>query len=309
MDAARYLVRPERWEGLPLPWGEVFGREAPLAVEIGFGNGEFLAEASVRQRDWNWVGFETSLTCVAKAGRKLALAGARHVRLALVDGRFGLRELFPDESVHQVFLHFPCPWPKRSHADRRVVEPGFVQTLAAVLVPGGGFRLVTDVFSYAEEAGEHLRGAGFRVEGPAELPEGGPGSRYEAKWRRQGRPIWALQAARGPKGSTLRIAEGAMPHVRIGRSIALEDGRRVVGLKEAWPGGAFVVKEAYGSPDGRVVLLRAFATDGGFEQQYFITVVPDGEGALVKLDGATVPFRTPAVKRSVAAVGAALEGR
>lgn len=307
MDAARYLVAPERWERLPADWGAVFGREAALAVEIGFGNGEFLAEASVREPDWNWVGFETSLTCVAKAGRKLAGAGAEHVRLALVDGRFALRELFPDESVGRVFLHFPCPWPKRSHAGRRVVEPSFVRTLAAVLVPGGWFRLVTDDLPYAEEAAEHLRAAGFRVGGPGELPDRGPGSRYEAKWRRQGRAIWGLEAVRGPKGSTLRIAEGAMPHVWIGKGVTLDDARRLVGLKEAWPGGAFVVKEAYGSPDGRVVLLRAFASDGGFEQQYFLAVVPDGEGALVKLDGATLPFRTPAVKRSVAAVGAALE--
>ncbi len=308
MDVARYLVYPERWEEIPPDWEALFVRAAPLAVEIGFGNGEFLAGASQEQSDWNWVGFETSLTCVTKAGRKLARAGAEHVRLALADGRFALREIFSDESVRRVFVHFPCPWPKRSHAERRVMDEAFAQTLAAVLIPGGVFELTTDVLVYAADAATDLRAAGFDLSGPVELTTVGPGSRYEAKWRREGRRIWRLQAERGPKGSTLRVAEGTMPHVRISRLVTPDALSALVGLKETWPGGAFVVKDAYAASHGGAALLRAFATDDGFDQQYLIAVVRDGEGAMVKLDGAAVPFRTPAVKRSVAAVAAALEG-
>lgn len=309
MDFARFLVFPERWEELPADWGGVFGRSAPLAVEIGFGNGEYLAAAARERPDWNWVGFETSLTCVVKAGRKLALVGAEHVRLALADGRFGLRELFLDESVDRVFVHFPCPWPKRSHADRRVMDEDFAQTLATVLAPGGAFELTTDVLVYAEDAVVDLAATGFRAAGPEELCSTGPGSRYEAKWRREGRQIWRLRAERGRKGSTLRIAEGTMPHVRIAKTLNPDAVVGLVGLEETWPGGAFVIKAAYLAPDAGAALLRAFATDDGFEQQYLLAVVRAGEGTLVKLDGATVPFRTPAVKRSVAAVAAALEER
>lgn len=308
MDVACYLVYPERWEEIPPSWDRLFGRAAPLAVEIGFGNGEFLAQVSEEQPDWNWVGFETSLTCVTKAGRKLARAGSEHVCLALADGRFALRELFPDGKVDRVFVHFPCPWPKRSHSERRVMDEDFAGTLATVLAPGGRFELTTDVLVYAEDAAEDLRTAGFDVPGPVELTAVGPGSRYEAKWRREGRRIWRLRAERGSKGSTLRIAEGTMPHVRISKSANPDALVALVGLKQTWPDGAFVVKDAYLEPHGNAALLRAFATDDGFEQQYLIAVVRDGDGAMVKLDGAAVPFRTPAVKRSVAAVAAALEG-
>ena len=307
MDCARYLVHPERWDHLPADWAALFGRAGPLAVEIGFGNGESLAEAAHTSPEWNWVGFETSLTCVSKAGRKLALAGAEHARLALADGRFALRELFPDEVVDRVFVHFPCPWPKRSHAERRVMDEDFAGTLATVLAPGGRFELTTDVLVYAEDAAEDLRAAGFDHPGPVELDTAGPGSRYEAKWRREGRRIWRLRAERGPKGSTLRIAEGTMPHVRILRSVTTDAVAGLVGLKETWAGGAFVVKAVYLAPHGGSALLRAFATDDGFEQQYFIAVVRDEGGAMAKLDGAAVPFRTPSVKRSVATVAAALE--
>ncbi|MBC7220217.1 tRNA (guanosine(46)-N7)-methyltransferase TrmB [Candidatus Bipolaricaulota bacterium] len=309
VDFAPYLVRPERWEEIPPDWAALFGRAAPLAVEIGFGNGEFLAEAARARSEVNWVGFETSLTCVVKAGRKLALAGVAHVRLALADGRFALRELFPDETVNRVFVHFPCPWPKRSHAARRVMDAEFAQTLATVLAPGGRCELITDVLRYAEDAAADLERAGFRIVGP-QVGAAGPGTRYEAKWREQGRPIWRLVAERGAKGSTLRIAEGTMPHVRIDRPVTAEAVAKLVGLKETWPGGAFVVKDAYVAPDGGTVLLRAFATDEGFEQQYLVAVRRGAEETLVKLDGAAVPFRTGAVKRSVAAIAAALkEGR
>ena len=309
VDFATYLVRPERWEEIPPDWTVLFGRAGPLGVEIGFGNGEFLTGAAQEHSEWNWIGFETSLTCVVKAGRKLGRAGAAHVRLALADGRFALRELFADESVARVFVHFPCPWPKRSHAERRVVDADFARTLATVLAPGGRFDLTTDVLLYAQDAGRHLAQAGFRVSGPEGLASSGPGSRYEAKWRRQGRPIWRLVAERGTKGSTLRIAEGAMPHAWVRRTVTPDAVAKLVGLKETWPGGAFVVKDAYVAPDGDSVLLRAFATDGGFEQQYLLAVVRNDGGTMVKLDGAAVPFRTPAVKRSVAAVAAALEER
>lgn len=307
VDCARYLVQPKCWEEIPSDWASEFGRTAPLAVEIGFGNGEFLAEMSRTRPGVNWVGFETSLTCVTKAGRKLARAGAEHVRLALADGRFALRELFPDERVSRVYVHFPCPWPKRSHADRRVMDDDFARTLATVLAPGGMFELTTDVLVYAKDAAGDLAEAGFRITGPEALVSSGPGSRYEAKWRRQGREIWRLVAERGPKGSTLRIAEGTMPHVRIAKSVTPDEIERLVGRKEAWPGGAFVIKDVYLAPDGGFALLRAFATDEGFEQQYLLAAVREEGGTMVKLDGAAVPFRTPAVKRSVAAVAAALE--
>lgn len=306
MGFVRYLVRPERWERIPPEWGAVFGRPGPLAVEIGFGNGEFLAEAACAEPGLNWVGFETSLTCVVKAGRKLAGVGAVHVRLALAEGRFALRELFSDEAVDRVVVHFPCPWPKRSHAARRVMDDTFAQTLATVLSPGGRFELTTDVLRYAEDAAATLEGEGFRIAGPKVMDGTGPGTRYEAKWRREGRPIWSLRAERGRKGSTLRVAEGTMPHVRIERAVTPVALAQLVGMKETWPGGAFVIKEIYLSPDGRA-LLRAFASDEGFEQQYLVAVMSGAEGTLVKLDGAVVPFRTPAVKRSVAAVAAALE--
>ena len=98
-----------------------------------------------------------------------------------------------------------------------------------------------------------------------------------------------------------------MPHARVKGYIDRAALRSLAGLKETWPGGAFVIKEVFLSPNGDEALLRTYATDSGFQQHFLVAVVREPDGWMVKLDGATVPFRTPAVKRAVAAVAAALE--
>ncbi|MEN3009997.1 MAG: tRNA (guanosine(46)-N7)-methyltransferase TrmB [Candidatus Bipolaricaulaceae bacterium] len=301
MDFAPYLIQPARWEELPPRWEEVFLRRAPLAVEIGFGNGEFLAEMAQKHPDWNWVGFETSLTCIVKTGRKLRLGGVGNVRLALLDGKFGLRELFLDGSVTRVFVNFPCPWPKARHAERRLVDGAFAQALAAVLEEGGEFQLVTDALWYAEEAAQHLGGAGLAVAGPSPL-SGGPGTRYERKWRARGLTIWRVLARKVRPGTTPRIAEGNMPHAKVPVEFRPERLQQLAGVKETWEGGAVVLKEVFFAAQGETALIRAFATDHDFLQQFFLLVAKTPEGLIVQLDGATVPFRTPAVKRAVALV-------
>ncbi len=307
MEFSKYLIHPERWEELPPRWEEIFGREAPLSVEVGFGNGEFLAEMAKIHADWNWVGFETSLTCITKTGRKLARAGVDNVRVALLDGKFALRELFGDRSVHRVYVNFPCPWPKSRHAERRLVDDRFSQALAAVLAPLGEFHLVTDALWYAEEAKGHLVRAGLQVEGPEPLLEGGPGTRYERKWRARGLSIWRLVAKAAQPGKVQRIAEGAMPHAKVAVPFSPEKVAILSGLKETWAEGAFVVKEVFLSPRRNGAILRVFSSDQGFAQHFFLSVSEYQGGLIVQLDSATVPFRTPAVKRAVAAVARALE--
>ncbi|MGC9529529.1 MAG: tRNA (guanosine(46)-N7)-methyltransferase TrmB [Candidatus Bipolaricaulaceae bacterium] len=304
----RYFIRPETWTRLPGPWGAVFGRRAPLAVEIGFGNGEFLVRTAQQRPDWDFVGLELALTCLVKAGAKLAEAGVANVRLAKVDGRFALRELFWPGQLVRVYANFPCPWPKARHSDRRLVDGELARTLAHVLAPGGVFELTTDVDWYADRAAAALRAGGwFELEGPAPAGEGSTGTRYERKWRGQGRPIFHLAAVRVAAAEVRCIAEGEMPHAYVHREVSGEDIEALAGIKESWPGAAFVIKEAYLAPGGQGGLLRAFAADQGLHQHYFLAVSRGRRGWIVKLDGAATPFRTPAVKRSVAAAAAALE--
>ena len=304
---ARYLIEPRLFAGLPPRWDAVFGRNAPLIVEIGFGNGEFLAEEAAKHPEFDYVGFELTLTCIEKACRKFHGLGLDNVRVVRLDGRFGLRELFPDASVREVIVNFPCPWPKARHAERRLVNEEFARTLAAVLEQGGRFQLTTDALFFAEEARDNLAATGsFSLEGPYEV-EGEPRTRYERKWRSRGLKIYRLVAEKRGHIPVERIAEGKMPHVRLAGELSVEEVLKAVGLKEVWGERAFVIKEGFLAPGGGEVLLRVFATDGDFQQQFFISVSRDRKGWIVQLDSATVPFRTPAVKRAVYSVAEHLQ--
>lgn len=275
-------------------------------MEIGFGNGEFLVRMAQSHRDWHWVGLETSLTCGVKTGKKLAQARLPNVRLIILEGEFGLRELFPDGSVERVYVNFPCPWPKSRHAHRRLVDEEFARILSAILAPSGEFHLVTDARWYAEEAQAKLAQAGLIVEGPEPL-EAGPQTRYERKWRAQGLSVWRLLARPQNPSKVRRISEGSMPHAKVGVPFSPERIAGLAGLKEVWPEGAFVVKEVFFSPTENKAILRVFANDQGFSQHFFLAVAEHEDGVMVQLDSAAVPFRTPAVKRAVAAVAQALE--
>ncbi len=302
------VLRPQEWDTLPADWTAVFGRSAPLAVEVGFGNGEFLVREALARTEWDFVGFDVTLTCVENAAQRVARAGLGNLRLVKLDGRFGLRELFSEGSVHLVYVNFPCPWPKARHADRRIFRDEFVSTLAAVLVQGGEVQLVTDDDWYARQAKEELEsGRLFSAVGPQLLADGGPDTRYEHKWRLQGRDIWEVRGSCEASPPLRRMAEGDMPHAVVRRSVAWAEVKRLAGWVETWSGGAFAIREVFLGVDGNCAVMRTFSTDGGFQQQYFLLVALAKQGTVVKLDGATVPFRTPAVKRSVTDVAAALQ--
>ena len=185
-------------------------------------------------------------------------------------------------------------------------EPLWSETQEGVEVKEGAF--VTPLGSVNPIPAEVLEGSGcFSLKGPSLLEEWGPRTRYERKWRREGRRIFHLEAEKVAGRKLVRIAEGEMPHVKLTGEVKREAVEGLVGLKESWPGGAFVVKAVYWSPEGEEALVRAFSTDQGFQQHYFLVVTRGRDGWVVKLDGATVPFRTPAVKRSVARLAAVLE--
>ncbi len=307
-EYGRMVLRPQEWDRVPADWTAVFGRSAPLAVEVGFGNGEFLARVAARHPERDFVGFDVTLTCVEHALRRAAGVGAENVRLVRLDGRFGLRELFPEASVHAVYVNFPCPWPKARHATRRLFQPEFVRTLAAVVVVGGEVQLVSDVAWYVREAQQVLEAEGvFRTTGPQSVGDSGPVTRYERKWRLDGREIWGLRAECRGGPPVARIAEGHMPHATVNRDVPWSEVESLARWRESWSGGAFIIREVFLGADGRSAVLRLFSTDGDFQQQYFLLLARARFGMLVKLDGATLPFRTPAVKRSVAEVAAVLQ--
>lgn len=125
-----------------------FGREAPLEVDLGCGDGGFLLRYAPRHPEHNFLGVERLMGRIRKLDRKAPRLGLVNLRALRVDIPYLVRYLLPPASVAAAHIYFPDPWPKQKHRARRLIQPGFVADLARVLVPGGTVWLRTDDADY-----------------------------------------------------------------------------------------------------------------------------------------------------------------
>jgi tRNA (guanine-N7-)-methyltransferase len=203
----------------PLDWPGIFERTAPLVVEIGFGNGLFLMEQAKRNPGANVVGIELSWRWMQHLARCLDQAGLAHVRLIHGEAEVVLRSLFESQSVREIFINFPDPWPKTRHHSRRLMQTGFVELLHDRLRIGGQVTIATDHPGYAAWIAAILEGQAalqpcFATTIVPELT-GRIATKYEQKARGADLPIfyfpWHKPFGPSPKVSVQRGR--AVPHV------------------------------------------------------------------------------------------------
>lgn len=134
----------------------VFGRPAPRMIEIGFGAGEALLEFARQHPQMNCLGIEVHPPGVGHLLLGIEESNITNVRIVAQDAVEVLRDRITPASIDLIHIFFPDPWPKKRHHKRRLIQPGFVQLLASVLVPGGVLRLATDWEHYAHHMLEVL---------------------------------------------------------------------------------------------------------------------------------------------------------
>jgi len=169
----------------PVDWTRVFGRTAPLALEIGTGNGEFLARTAVEHPQRDHVGAELRWASVKRALRNLAKAGAANARMVIEDARPVVERMFAPRALERVYLLFPCPWTKARHERHRLLHRRFLELLNSRLVDGGEALLVTDWTPYLEWTVAQAEGTGLRIEVREHEPRWN--TKYERKWSSLGR--------------------------------------------------------------------------------------------------------------------------
>lgn len=156
----RYGIEPGKGE---LDLAELFGRHAPLVVEIGFGNGRALAQMARTEPDLNYLGIEVHRPGVGHLLRLLETESIDNVRIASEDAVDFIAGRIADSSLAGVRIWFPDPWPKKRHHKRRLIRPAFVDLLSRKMAAGAVLHLATDWEPYAEHMLEVLREApGFR---------------------------------------------------------------------------------------------------------------------------------------------------
>jgi tRNA (guanine-N7-)-methyltransferase len=132
----------------PLNLCAIYGCTAPLVVDLGCGDGAFLAKLAAENPDQNFLGVERLLGRVRSACRKIERTGLTNVRIMRFEISYAVEQLLPVDSVAAFYIMFPDPWPKRRHAPRRLVTESFLLSLHRKLRPDGTVRIATDESDY-----------------------------------------------------------------------------------------------------------------------------------------------------------------
>lgn len=225
-DANPYLLS-HREHGLPLlpadqawplkgRWDEHFGGPAPLHVEIGSGNGFFLAGMAARHPDQHWIGIEIRYKRTVLCAKKIEAARATtNARIVRYHAAF-LDDLFEEGSLDGLHVNHPDPWPKERHEKNRLISRWFLEDVVRLLKPGGVFRLKSDhkpnvdrlvhVLDHGPDD-EPLPPLPLRIVTPItdvhavadfHWADGEPDleTNYQSKFRKRGEPVYVVEVVR-----------------------------------------------------------------------------------------------------------------
>jgi len=176
---------------------EVFGRDAMLNLEIGFGMGKSLAEMAEAAPEQDFIGVEVHLPGVGALLKEIEDRGLENVRIYNIDANDVIDLCLPDACLDRVMVFFPDPWPKKKHHKRRLIQPEFVQRIRHKLRVGGVLHLATDWENYAEHMMEVMsESEGFaNAAQPGQFsprPDDRPITKFEKRGERLGHGVWDL---------------------------------------------------------------------------------------------------------------------
>lgn len=181
----------------PVVFSEVFGRDAPVVLEIGFGMGDSLLEMARREPEKNYIGIEVHTPGVGRLLSNANDEGLTNIRIYAEDAIEVLAKCIPDNSLDVVQLFFPDPWHKKRHHKRRIVQPDFAQNLRKKLKIGGYFHMATDWENYAEHMMDVMSAAEGYTNKMGEgqyspQPEWRPVTKFQKRGERLGHGMWDM---------------------------------------------------------------------------------------------------------------------
>lgn len=190
------IEEPE--EGSTVDLNAIFGREAPVVLEIGFGMGHSLVEMAAADPERNYIGIEVHRpgvgACLMEAGQQ----GVENLRVAEFDAFEVLEKWLADDSLERVQVFFPDPWHKKRHHKRRLIQKPFVELLHKKMKKGGVLHLATDWENYAEHMLEVLNPLDIFENLSADntfipRPDERPLTKFEKRGQKLGHGVWDMK--------------------------------------------------------------------------------------------------------------------
>ena len=201
MTASQQKALAELWPlygveytGSMLDLTSLFGRDAPVVLEIGFGNGDSLVQLAAEDPAANFLGIEVHDPGIGHCMIAARTAGVENLRLINHDAIEVLENAVPPASVDRINLYFPDPWPKKRHHKRRIVQAPFLELCASRLKSGASLHIATDWANYAEHIDEVLEDSELfncaeRREHDGEQPLARPATKFERRGLKKGHRI------------------------------------------------------------------------------------------------------------------------
>lgn len=175
----------------PIDPREEFGNGNPLILEIGSGKGRFLVMEATEHPERNYLGVEMALQYFRIIRDRLERRKLPNAKVINYDAKQVVSRMFADDSVSEIHIYFPDPWPKKKTKKRRFIQDDVLEQLSRILEPGGSGLFVTDHRGYFEDA-VPVFARWFDIEA-GEVTDTEPRTNYEAKYREEGRPIFEVR--------------------------------------------------------------------------------------------------------------------
>ncbi|MFI0397875.1 MAG: tRNA (guanosine(46)-N7)-methyltransferase TrmB [Thiolinea sp.] len=181
-----------------LDFKTIFANEQPVTLEIGFGNGDSLAQMALVAPERNFIGIEVHTPGVGHLLHLVQKHQLTNLRVMNTDAVEIIRQRIPENSLDRVQIYFPDPWHKKKHNKRRIIQAEFVSLLAKRLQTGGLLHLATDWQDYADSMAELMQSSpNFCTANPSgeafsPRPEFRPLTKFEQRGLRLGHGVWDL---------------------------------------------------------------------------------------------------------------------
>jgi tRNA (guanine-N7-)-methyltransferase len=181
-------------------FGVLFGRIAPVHIEIGSGKGTFLVNQARFQPGVNFIGIEWTNRYYRYAVDRIGRWDLNNVRIIRTDAAKFIAENVPDESVECFHIYFPDPWPKKRHHKRRFFNAANIEQLIRCLKSGGMVRVATDYAEYFEQVKQVIASREDVLKEFDFIPTAGAqmgewvGTNFERKYLKESRPIFTIAA-------------------------------------------------------------------------------------------------------------------
>jgi tRNA (guanine-N7-)-methyltransferase len=191
------IIKQENLDGR-INFSDIFGRSAPMHIEIGSGKATFLVNEAKAKKDDDFLGIEWCNKIYRYAVDRVGRWQLTNVKIVRSDAAAFIRDYIASTCVDCFHIYFPDPWPKKRHHKRRFINKANLEEMLRCLKPGGVIKIATDHAQYFEwiaqvMADQRLTETEFFPTSGAEAEKGEwAGTNFERKYLKESRQIFTL---------------------------------------------------------------------------------------------------------------------